>query len=126
MVPESGLSRREREVMEIVYRLGRATAVVVRAEMANPPSNPAVRSTLRILEEKGHLSHEFDGPSYVYQPTVSAATARRTALERLVSTFFDGSAEGAMAALLEAGGPLAPETKARLKALIDRAEEEGR
>ena len=126
MLPESGLSRREREVMEIVHRLGRATASDVHEVMEDPPSNAAVRSTLRILVDKGHLTHEFDGPRYVYSPTVSPAAARRTALDRVLSTFFDGSTEGAMAALLEAGGPLTAETKARLKALIDQAEEEGR
>ena len=126
MLPESGLSRREGEVMEIVHRRGRVTAEEVRSAMDDPPSNAAVRSTLRILVEKGHLEHEFEGPRYVYFPTVSAAAARRTALKRLLSTFFDGSTEGALAALIEQGGPLSPETKARLKTLIDRAEEEGR
>lgn len=126
MLPESGLSRREREVMEIVYRLGRPTASEVQEAMQDPPSNAAVRSTLRILVAKGHLRHEYDGPRYVYLPTVSAAAAQRTALQRLVHTFFDGSAEGAMAALLETGAPLSAEGKARLKELIDDAEEEGR
>jgi predicted transcriptional regulator len=126
MMPEPGLSRREREVMEIVHRLGRASAQEVQEAMEDPPTNAAVRSTLRILVEKGHLDHEYDGPRYVYRPTVSAAAARRTALERLVTTFFDGSAEGAMTALLESGTPLTPEGKARLKKLIDRAAEEGR
>ncbi|MEJ2203479.1 MAG: BlaI/MecI/CopY family transcriptional regulator [Gemmatimonadota bacterium] len=126
MLPETGLSRREREVMEILHRLGSGTASEVRDGMHDPPSNAAVRSTLRILVDKGHLVHEYDGPRYVYSPTVSAAAARRTVLDQLLSTFFDGSTEGAMAALLEAGGPLTPEIKARLKALIDRAEEEGR
>ncbi len=126
MLPEGGLSRREREVMEIVHRMGRATAEEIRSAMEEPPSNAAVRSTLRILVEKGHLEHEYEGPRYVYFPTVSAAAARRTALDSLLSTFFDGSTEGALAALIERGGPLTPQTKARLKRLIDRAEEEGR
>jgi BlaI family transcriptional regulator, penicillinase repressor len=126
MLPESGLSRREREVMEIVHRLGRTAAAEIREEMDDPPTDPAVRSTLRGLVEKGHLTFEHDGPRYVYSPTVEATEARRSALGQLVRTFFDGSTEGVMAALLETSGPLSPEEKKRLKALIDRAEEEGR
>jgi BlaI family transcriptional regulator, penicillinase repressor len=124
MLPESGLSRREREVMEIIHRLGRATAAEVRAAMTAPPSDAAVRSTLRILVEKGHLEHEYDGPRYVYSPTVPPARARRSVLERVVHTFFDGSTEGVMAALLESRGPLSPEEKERLVRLIQEAEEE--
>lgn len=126
MLPEGQLSRREREVMEIIHRLGTATAAEVREGMQDPPTDAAVRSILRILVRKGHLNHESEGPRYVYQPTVPARAARRSALENVVRTFFDGSTEGAMASLLEAGGPLTPEEKRRLKALIDRAEEEGR
>lgn len=126
MLPESGLSRREREAMEIIHRLGRATAAQVREAMADPPTDPAVRSTLRILVNKGHLEFEHDGPRYVYSPTVSARAARRSALEKVVRTFFDGSTEGVMAALLETRGPLSPEEKERLKELIDQAAEEGR
>jgi predicted transcriptional regulator len=126
MLPEEGLSRREREVMEILHRLGRATAADVRDEMERPPTDAAVRSTLRILVGKGHLEFESDGPRYVYSPTVPATAARRVALENLVRTFFDGSPEGAMAALLETRGPLSAEEKRRLKAVIDRAAEEGR
>jgi predicted transcriptional regulator len=126
MIPEEHLSRREREVMEILHRLGRATAAEVRSEMVEPPTDAAVRSVLRILGEKGHVGFVADGPRYVYTPTVSARAARRTAMERVLKTFFDGSTEGAMAAMLETSGPLSPEMKRRLKALIDRAEEEGR
>lgn len=126
MIPEDKLSRREREVMEILHRLGRATAAEVRGEMANPPTDAAVRSVLRILGEKGHVGFVADGPRYVYAPTVSAKAARRSAVERVVRTFFDGSTEGAMAALLETTGPLSPAMKQRLRMLIDRAEEEGR
>jgi len=125
MLPEEGLSRREREVMGIIHRLGQATAADVRGEMEDPPTDAAVRSTLRILVQKGHLEFEFDGPRYVYCPTVSATTARRAALDNVVRTFFDGSAEGVMAALLETRGLTARE-KTRLKKLIDRASEEGR
>lgn len=126
MLPEENLSRREREVMAIVHRLGRATAAEIRSGMDDPPTNAAVRSTLRILVEKGHLRYESDGPRYVYSPTVPTKTARRAVLENVVHTFFDGSPEGVMAALLETRGPLTPEAKRRLKELIDRAEEEGR
>lgn len=126
MVPETALSRREQEVMEILHRLGRATAAEVREEMVNPPTDAAVRSTLRILVEKQHLGHVRAGPRYIYAPTMSARAARRSVVRRVVSTFFDGSTEGAMAALLETGEPLTVAQKRRLKALIDKAEEEGR
>lgn len=126
MLPEGDLSRREREVMEIIHRRGRATAAEVRADMSDPPTDAAVRSILRILVSKGHLDFEHDGPRYVYSPTVPATTARRSAIESVVRTFFDGSTEGVMAALLETQGPLTPEEKRRLKELIDQAEEEGR
>jgi predicted transcriptional regulator len=126
MLPEEGLSRREREVMEIIHRLGRASAAEVREAMRDAPTDPAVRSTLRGLVEKGHLAIEHDGPRYVYSPTVPAQVARRSALSNLVDTFFDGSTEGVMAALLESQGPLSDDERARLKALIDRAAEEGR
>jgi len=121
-----GLSRREREVMEIIHRRGQATAAEVRSEMAEAPTDAAVRSTLRILVRKGHLAIEQDGPRYVYSPTIAPEAARASALDRLVQTFFDGSVEGVMAALIEARGSLSPEEKRRLRALIDRAEEEGR
>jgi len=125
MLPETGLSRREREVMEIVHRLGQATAAEIREEMPDPPTDAAVRSTLRGLVAKEHLSYRYDGPRYLYSPTVPATAARRSALEQILDTFFDGSTEGVMAALLETRGPLTPGEKTRLKALIDRAEEGG-
>lgn len=115
------LSRREREIMTIVYRLRRATASEIRSQMIEAPSNSAVRAMLRILEDKGHLYHEQDGPRYVYLPTVPREEARGAALKRLVRTFFDGSAEGAMAALLDLeGGRLDEEALRRLSARIDR------
>ncbi len=126
MLPESGLSRREREVMEIIHGSGRATAAQIRESMDDPPTDAAVRSTLRILVEKGHLQHEYDGPRYVYSPTVPARAARRSALERVVQTFFDDSTEGVMAALLESRGPLTEAERTRLKAMIDHAAAEGR
>lgn len=94
------LSRRERQIMNIVYEKGRATAADIRAAMPDPPSNSAVRAMIRILENKGHLYHEQDGPRYVFLPTVPREEAQDHALDRLVRTFFNGSAEGAMAALL--------------------------
>ena len=126
MIPEEHLSRREREVMEILHRLGRATAAEVRSEMTEAPTDAAVRSILRILGEKGHVGFVADGQRYVYTPTVSSRAAKRSALERVVHTFFDGSTEGAMAALLETSGPLTPEVRQRLRELIDQAEGEGR
>ena len=123
----SVLSRREREVMDIVYRLGRATAADVREQMAQPPTDPAVRTTLRILVDKGRLKHEYDGPRYVYFPTVERDAARRTAFRHLLDTFFGGSARGAMAALLEMEPEgLSAGERRRLKAMIDRAGREGR
>jgi predicted transcriptional regulator len=125
--PDPPLSRREREVMDIVYRLGRATAAEVRAEMAQPPTDPAVRTTLRVLVRKGRLRHEYDGPRYVYVPTVARETARRSAFRHLLDTFFGGSAHGAMAALLEMEAQgLTPEERLRLRQLIDDADLEGR
>ena len=126
MLPEEGLSRREREVMEILHRSGSATAAEVRGAMEDPPTDAAVRSTLRILAEKGHVRFVYDGPRYVYRPTVPRSKATKSALESLVSVFFDGSPESAVAALLEMSGPLTPEERERLKALIDRAASEGR
>ena len=126
MLPEERLSRREREVMEILHRQGDATAASIREAMEDPPTDAAVRSTLRILVEKGHATFEAQGPRYVYRPTVPRADARRSALESMLSVFFDGSAESAVAALLEMRGRLTPAEKRRLKQMIDRAAEEGR
>lgn len=120
------LTRREREVMDIVYALGEATATEVREGMADPPTNAAVRSILRILVEKGHLEYEQDGPRYVYSPT-APQRARRSAMRHVLRTFFGGSVEGAMAALLELEeGALTAEERARIKRVIDRAAREGR
>ncbi len=125
--PEPGLSRREREVMDIVYRLGRATAAEIRGAMAEPPTDPAVRTTLRILVRKGRLRHEYDGPRYVYSPTVAPEAARRSAFRHLLDTFFGGSAHGAMAALLEMKDTgLSSGQKRRLRELIEDADRRGR
>ena len=95
------LSRRERQIMEIIYENENATAAEVQERIPDPPSYSAVRAMLRILEEKGHLRHEQKGPRYVFMPTIPREEARESALKRIVRTFFDGSAEGAMAALLD-------------------------
>lgn len=121
------LSRRERQIMDAIYRLGSATAQEVRENIPDAPSYSAVRALLRVLEDKGHVLHRQEGPRYVYLPTVPRETARATALEQVVRTFFDGSAESAMAALLDLSiGELSDEELERLQAVIDRARTEGR
>ena len=120
------LSRREQEILDIVYRLGHATAVEVRAAMREAPTDAAVRTTLRILVAKGHLRIAQDGPRYDYWPTVSPETASRSELQHVVKTFFGGSAESAMAALLDIQPGMSAETRRRLKQLIDNAAREGR
>ena len=123
----SQLSRRERQIMEIVYQQGRVTAAEVRERMPEAPSYSAVRAMLRILEDKGHLRHEQEGPRYVFLPTVPHEEASETALRRLVRTFFADSPEGAMAALLELEGDrLDEEALARIAARIREAQREGR
>ena len=121
------LSRREREVMDIVHESGHATAARIRARLTDPPTDSAVRSVLRILVQKGHLASEYDGPRYVYSPTVPAQRARSSALQHVLKTFFGGSVEGAVAMLLQLEDTrLTPGERARIKALIDQASEEGR
>lgn len=123
----AALSRREREMMDIVYRLGRATAAEIRAQMAEPPTDPAVRTTLRILVRKGWLIHEYDGPRYVYTPTLAPDAARRSAFRHLLDTFFGGSAHGAMAALVDMKDVgLTSQQRRRLKELIEEAERKGK
>ena len=120
------LSRREREVLDALHRLGHASAADVRAALADPPSDSAVRTHLRILEEKGHVTHEQDGPRYVYRPTVARETAGRSALRHLLSTFFDGSPDRAVAALLdETASDLTSDDLDRLASLVDRARQQG-
>lgn len=120
------LSRRERQIMDVVYRLGRATAAEVLDGLPEPPSYSAVRTMLRLLEEKGHLRHEQDGPRYVYAPTVARDRARRSALDHLVRTFFDGSTEDVVAALLARSDRPTEEELERLAQLIEQARAEGR
>src|SRR5215203_5675283 len=95
--PHLDLSRRERQIVDILYARGRATAADVQAALPDPPSYSAVRAMLRILEEKGHVRHEQDGPRYVYLPTVAPDRAKKTAIRHVLRTFFEGSAEQAMA-----------------------------
>ena len=121
------LSRRERQIMDVIYRSGSATANEVRDALPDPPSYSGVRALLRILEEKGHLRHEQDGPRYLFLPTVPRQEARRSALRHLVSTFFDGSTEDAVATLLDLeGADLSDERYRRIVDLIEDARKEGR
>ena len=96
------LSRRERQIMDVLHRIPRATAAVIRQELPSPPSYSAVRALLRILEDKGHVRHLVDGPRYVYEPAAPRAALRQSALRHLVRTFFAGSTEDAVAALIDA------------------------
>lgn len=120
------LSRRERQIMDVVYRVGKVTAAEVLAELPDPPSYSAVRAMLRLLEDKGHIRHEQDGPRYVYLPTVNRDKARKSAMKHLVRTFFDGSTEDAVAALLQNDAGMSDAELERLSKLIDSAKKEGR
>jgi len=114
------LSRRERQIMDVIHAKGEATAANVNAALPNAPSYSAVRALLRILEEKGFLKHREDGPRYVYLPTESPDLARRSALERVVETFFEGSLANAVAALVD-DEKLPPEEIARIESVIRKA-----
>ena len=118
------LTRREREIMDILYRRGRATAAEVLEDLAEPPSYSAVRALLRLLEEHGHAKHVQDGPRYVYMPAVARSDARRSAIAHVVSTFFEGSVADAVATLVERSTLSKPELN-RLAQLIERAKKEG-
>ena len=119
------LSRRERQILDILYAKGSATVADVRDALPDAPSYSAVRALLRILEDKGHARHESQGTRYLYLPSVSRERARNSALTRIIKTFFDGSAAQAAAALVDSGS-LSDEELTRLSALIDRAKKEGR
>ena len=122
----TALSRRERQIMDILFRRGRATANEVMEELPGGPSYSTVRTQLRVLETKGHVRHEEEGLRFVYLPVVKRQTARKSAVRHLVETFFDGSAEKAVAALL--GGDaarLSDEELERIADLIDKARKEG-
>ncbi len=121
------LSRRERQIMDVLYRLGRATAAEVMAQMPDPPSYSAVRAHLRTLEEKGHVTHEAEDSRYVYVPTMRPEQARSSALAHLVDTFFGGSVAQAATALLDPkSSKLTKEELERLAGLIQQARKEGR
>ena len=122
---DESLSRRERQIMDVIYARGQATAAEVTAALPDPPSYSAVRALLRILEQKGHLRHQEDGPRYVFLPTVSRDRARKSAMRNLVRTFFDGSPAQAAAALIDQA-ELTGADVARLEELIEKAKKEGR
>jgi predicted transcriptional regulator len=123
----SQLGRRERQIIDVLYRLGKATVADVRAELPDPPSYSAVRAMLGFLEEKGHVTHQRDGMRYVYAPAVAPVKARHSALRHVVSTFFEGSSLAAATALLEmADAKLSAAERKQLAALIAKREGEGR
>ena len=122
----TGLARRERQIMDILYRRGRATAADVMENLSGQPNSSTVRTQLRVLEEKGHVRHEEEGLRYVYMPAVPRAAARKSALRHVVDTFFDGSAEQVVAAVL--GGEatrLSDEDLARIADLVAKARKDG-
>lgn len=121
------LSRRERQIMDVLYRLGRASAAEIHQAIPDPPGYSAVRAMLRILEEKKHIRHEEKDLRYVFMPIVPRNKARRSAARHLLDTFFDGSPEQAVATLLDvSAGNLSEEEFDRLAALIEKARKDGR
>lgn len=124
--PLLDLSRRERQIVEALFKLGRASAADVRGELPDAPSYSAVRALLRILEEKGHVRHDQEGPRYVYVPTVGRDSAKRSALRHLVQTFFEGSTTQAMSALLDASSSrLSDADLERLAKMLEQARQRG-
>jgi BlaI family penicillinase repressor len=120
------VSRRERQILDVLYRAGRATAAEIQQAMPNPPGYSAVRTLLRILEDKGHVRHEQDGARYVYLPRVERDRAKRSAMRHLLHTFFDGSATQAIAALIDDDShKLSADDWQRLADLIERARKDG-
>jgi BlaI family penicillinase repressor len=123
----SNLSRRERQIMDVLFQRGEGSVAEVRGDLPDPPSYSAVRATLRVLEEKGRVRHRESGGRYVYEPVVAPERARAAALTHVVRTFFDGSPEEAAVALLRMSDTrLSQSTLDSLAAAIDRAESEGR
>jgi predicted transcriptional regulator len=121
------LSRRERQIMDVLYRMGRATAAEVHQAIPDPPGYSAVRAMLRVLEEKKHIRHEEKDLRYVFIPVVPRDKARRSAVRHLLDTFFDGSPEQAVATLLDVSSDkLSQEKFDQLTALIEKAKQEGR
>ena len=122
-----GLSRRERQIMDFLFQRGKASVGEVLDGIPNPPGYSAVRATLRTLEQKGRVIHEEDGRAYVYRPTLRRDAARRSALTHVLKTFFDNSAEQAVAALLELKGPRLSQAELdRVSKIVDQARKEGR
>jgi predicted transcriptional regulator len=127
MNSDTHLSRRERQIMDVLHQRGQSTAAGVQARLPDPPSYSAVRALLRILEEKGHVKHRREGVRYVYAARVGRQVARRSALKRVVSTFFEGSIARTVAALLEGGDARLSEAELQhLENLISQARKEGR
>jgi predicted transcriptional regulator len=125
--PHANLSRRERQIMDVIYTCGSASVQDVVDQLPDPPSYSAVRAMLRLLEEKGHVKHSQEGPRYVYQPVVPRERARESAMKQMLRTFFDGSAEEAVATLLDvSGSKISREELDRLAELIDQTRKEGR
>ena len=123
----AGLSRRERQIMEILYQRSKASASEVRDAMTDAPSYSAVRALLRVLEEKGHIKHQTDGLKYVYVPVVTADKAKRSAVKQLLETFFNDSPDQIVAALLDVSSrKLTREELDRMSAMIERAKREGK
>ena len=121
------LSRRERQIMDILYQRGKSSASEVREAMPNAPSYSAVRAMLRVLEEKGHIGHQAEGLRYVYVPTVPREKAKRSAMKHLLNTFFNDSPEQIVAALLDEGSTrLTHEELDRMAAMIEKAKKEGK
>jgi BlaI family penicillinase repressor len=120
------LSRRERQIMDIIYQRGRASAMQILEALPDPPTYSAVRAKLRVLEEKGHVRHEEESLHYVYLPTLPRDTARRSAMSHMVATFFEGSVEQAVAALLDLSeARLSTEDLDRISNLIEEAKKSG-
>ena len=119
------LSRRERQIMDVLYERGRATAAEILAALPDPPSYSAIRALIKVLEDKGHVKHQEDGPRYVFTPSVPRSKARRNAVKHLLQTFFDDSAGEAVASLLGlSAGKLKPEELDKIEELIARAREQ--
>ena len=123
----TGLSRRERQIMDLLFQRGKASVGEVMDGIPDPPGYSAVRATLRTLEQKGRVTHEEDGRAYIYRPTLRRDAARKSALTHVLMTFFDNSAEQAVAALLELKGPrLSDAELERVSRLVENAKKEGR
>jgi BlaI family transcriptional regulator, penicillinase repressor len=120
-------SRRERQIMDVVYQRGYATAAEIHERLPDPPCAAAVRTQLRILEEKGHLRHEKDGPRHIYYPTIARSIAQKSAVQHLLGTFFNGSRAAAVAALLEeTDEPLTNEERQQITSVVRRLRAEGK